>query len=181
MAGPTGGAGEASTGGIVRRGPGVPRGTATQPTAEEVWRSGLPPGTPRGRRGWRRAAGIASTVFTVALLVASCVVIYLRLHHPPLRVTGVSITRQASSGCTTDVTARLSTNGGAGAISYEWLSTARPSGAGRLTASVSAGQATVYVTEILEGQGHGTLRQTVTVRVLGPGSGSASAAVDMSC
>jgi hypothetical protein len=99
----------------------------------------------------------ASTTLTVVLLVASGVVIFLRLHHGPFGVTGVAITSQVKSGCTEDVTGRVSTTG-------------------------AAGQSAVYVTAAVEGQGHGSLTQTVTLQVLGPGHGSsASAHVVLSC
>jgi hypothetical protein len=70
-------------GGLRRHGPGVPGPAAAEraaPTAEEVWRTGLPSGPPPGRVGrrWRRRAGSA---LTVALLIAVGVVTYLRLRH----------------------------------------------------------------------------------------------------
>jgi hypothetical protein len=137
------------------------------------------PGDPR-RRGiqWRRLAG---TAVTIGLLAASGVVIYLRLHHGPLEVTGVAITRQAKNGCTVDVTALISTNGGAGAISYQWLFTPSLAPSPSLREPVPAGQSGAYVTAAIAGQGHGSLAQTVTLRVLGPGHDSASARVVVSC
>ena len=119
---------------------------------------------------------------TVILLVASVVVIFLRLHHPPFGVTGVAITQQVKSGCTVDVTGRIGTTGGAGTVSYEWtfqpqLETPQP-----LSQSVAAGQTAVYVVAAVEGEGHGTTTQTATLRVLDSGQGrSASAGIVINC
>lgn len=170
---------------IVRHGPGVPWPTqraapaaATGPTAEEVWRHGLPGTRQRRPRPLRRWAGQG---LTVILLIASAVVIYLRLHHPPLGVTGVAIT-QVSNGCTVDVTGQISTTGGAGIISYEWTFQPQLIAPQPMSQTVTAGQSAVYVTAAIEGQEHGSLRQTVTLRVLGPGLGrDASARVLISC
>jgi hypothetical protein len=171
---------------MVRHGPGVPVTTAadrTGPTAEEVWRTGLPGGKSR-RKGWRRR--LIGPALTVALFIASIVVIYTRLHHAPFGVSGVVITGQAQHGCTVDVTGRVSTSGAAGTLSYEW--TFQPQAgqpqAGQPQAqsqAVAAGQTSVYVTAEVEGQGSGTLRQTATLRVLAPGQDSATAHVAASC
>src|ERR1700722_2415702 len=154
---------------IVRHGPGVPvtaPGSPGEPTAEEVWRSGAP----RRRRPLRRRVGPA---LTVVLFIASVAVIYLRLHHPAFGVTGVAITKQVRSGCTVDVTGRISTTGGSGTVSYEWTFKPQAGAPQPLTQSVAAGQTAVYVAAEVEGQGHGSLTQTATLRTLGHEQGSA--------
>jgi hypothetical protein len=114
------------------------------------------------------------------LIIASVVTMWLRLHHPPFGVTGAAITGQAKSGCTVDVTGRISTTGGAGTLSYEWVFS--PQGSPQqATQPVAAGQTAVYLTAAVEGQGHGTLQEQVTVRVLGPGAASAATHVTLSC
>jgi hypothetical protein len=148
------------------------------PTAEEVWRHGLPGNGQRRPQPLRRWGG---TGLTVILLIASAVVIYLRLHHPPLGVTGVAIT-QATNGCTVDVTGRISTTGGAGIVSYEWTFQPQLIAPQPMSQTVAGGQSAVYVTAAIEGQQHGSLPQTVTLHVLGPGQGrDASARVVISC
>jgi hypothetical protein len=106
---------------------------------------------------------------SVALLAASGVVIFLRLYHGPFGVTGVAVTQQAKVGCTVDVTGRIDTNGAAGTVSYQWVFQPQFAVPHPLSQSVSAGQSAVYVTAAVEGHGHGTLAQTVTLQVLGPG------------
>jgi len=44
-----------------------------------------------------------------------------------------------------------------------------------------AGQRAVYVTVAVQGQGHGTASQTVTLDVLGPDTGTASGDLTISC
>jgi hypothetical protein len=163
--------------GGIRFGPGVPGAApASQPavSAEEVWRTGQLP-RPRPRR-WRRAG----TALTAALLIACGVLVYLRLHHGPLTVTGVAITSQAKSGCAVNVTGRISTSGGAGTVSYQWVFTPQATAPRPLSQSVSAGQS-VYVTVSDQGTGRGQAAQQVTLQVLSPGQGSASTHVVISC
>jgi len=164
-----------------RFGPGVPvsspageAGTA----AEQVWRTGQLPAPPRRRRRVRR---MASSALTVVLLAAAGVVLFLRLHHGPLHVTGVAITRQAASGCAVNVTGRITTNGSAGTVSYQWVFQPQPGPPQPLNQSVTAGQNAVYVTVAVDGQAHARTAENVTLQVLGPGTGSASARVVVSC
>lgn len=116
------------------------------------------------------------------MLAASAVVLYLRFHHPPFHVTKVAITQQARNGCAVSVTGRISTNGSAGTVSYQWLfrsgqqQTPRP-----LNQSVTAGERAVYVTVTLEGSGQGSASQKVTLQVLGPDFGADSAVAVISC
>jgi hypothetical protein len=162
---------------ITRRGPGVPApppDSQPEPGGEEVLRAASPA---RPRRAWR----LAGTVLTVALLVASVVVIYLRLHHGPLAVTKVAISRQVKTGCMMNVTGLISTSGGSGTISYQWVLAAQPSPAQTLHVSVPGGQSGAYVSVAIEGQGHGSLAQAVILRVLSPGHESTSARVVINC
>ncbi|WP_300606301.1 hypothetical protein [Trebonia sp.] len=171
----------AGPGGAVRQGPGVPLSSAAGRagrTAGEVWRTGQPVAPPRRRRRVRR---MASGALTVILLAAAGVVLYLRLHHAPLRVTGVSITQQVSEGCAVDVTGRIATNGSPGTVSYQWLFRPQSQAPQPLSQSVVAGQDAVYVTVAVAGQGHGSLVQDVALQVLGPGTGTASVRVVVSC
>ena len=164
---------------VVRYGPGVPVGRAG---AESVWRTGqrAGPGVRRGGRG--RVRRVAGAAVTVVLLAAAGVVVWLRFFdHPPLRVTGVGIIQQAAAGCTVDVTGRISTNGSAGTVSYQWVFRPQAQAPRPLDQSVVAGQRAVYVTVAVQGQGHGTASQTVTLDVLGPDTGTASRDVTVSC
>jgi hypothetical protein len=166
----------------VRYGPGI-QAAATAAgqgpvSAEEVWRSGRLPGRPAPRGRWRRRA---ATALTAALLIACGAVVYLRLHHAPLAVTGVVITSQVKNGCAVTVTGRISTSGGAGTVSYEWVLAPQAAAPHPLTQSVAAGQSAVYVTISDQGTGHGQQVQQVTLQVLGPGQGRASTHVVISC
>jgi hypothetical protein len=169
-----------SSAGMRKSGPGVPSAPPASQRgvpAAEVWRTGQLPKPPRRGR-WRRRA---SATLTVALLAASGVVIYLRLHHAPFGVTGVALTGQVKNGCAVDVTGRINTTGAAGIVSYQWVFTPQLTAPSPLSQSVIAGQDEVYVTAAVEGQGHGRLGQEVTLQVLGPGQRSASAHVVISC
>lgn len=165
--------------GFIRHGPGIPAAPPagqTGPTAEEVWRSGRLPAPSRSRRRLRRAA---SGAVTVVLLAAAAVVLFLRFHHAPLHVTGVAITQQISKGCVANVTGRITTNGSAGTVSYQWL--VQSQAAQPMNQSVVAGQDAVYVTVAIQGQGQGSTLRDVTLQVLGPGTAAASAHVALSC
>ena len=165
--------------GVVRYGPGVPVGRAG---AESVWRTGQRAGPGVRRGGLGRVRPVAGAVVTVVLLAAAGVVVWLRFFdHPPLRVTGVGIIQQAAAGCTVDVTGRISTNGSAGTVSYQWVFRPQAQAPQPLSQSVAAGQRAVYVTVAVQGRGHGTASQAVTLDVLGPGTGTASRDVTIRC
>jgi hypothetical protein len=167
--------------GDVRYGPGIP---ATPPeaeaglTAERIWRTGRPPEAPRPRARLRPLFG---SVLTLILLAAAGVVLYLRFHHEPFTVAGAVITQQTPNGCGADVTARINTNGSAGTVSYQWLFRPSRQTPQPLSQSVIAGQRAVYVTVAIEGTGHGSASQNVTLQVLGPDRRTASAVVAVSC
>jgi hypothetical protein len=166
---------------IVRHGPGVPAPSSTGPggsTVERMWRSGGPPAPPRRPHKLRRLFGSA---FTVLLLVASGVVLYLRFHHAPFHVTDVVISQQTRTACGVNVTGRITTNGSAGTVSYQWLFRPDRQPPQPLNQSVTAGQHAVYVTVAVEGTGHGSASRTVTLQVLGPDPGAASTALVVSC
>jgi hypothetical protein len=161
---------------VVRHGPGVP---ASQAGAESVWRTGRRGGPSARRVRLRRRLGLA---LTVILLAAAGLVVWLRFFdHPPFHVTGVGQLQETRSACTVDVTGQIATNGSAGTISYQWVFRPQAQAPQPLSQSVTAGQHTVSLTVAVEGQGHGSVHQTVTLDVLGPDAGSASAAVGLSC
>jgi hypothetical protein len=166
---------------VVRYGPGVPASAPASLAglqAERLWRTGPLPEPPRRRGTLRRLLGSA---LTVALLAAAGVVLYLRFHHAPFHVTGVAIVQQAKTGCGVDVTGRITTDGAAGTVSYQWVFRPQRQPPHPLSESVVAGQNVVYVTVRVEGQGHGSASEMVTLQVLGPDTASASTAVVVSC
>jgi hypothetical protein len=126
----------------------------------------------------RRILGLA---LTLILLAAAGAVLWLRFHHAPFDVTGVDITQQTKTTCGVDVTGRIATNGSAGTVSYQWVFRPQTQAPQPLSQSVVAGQHTVYVTVAVEGRGHGSAAQQVTLDILGPGSGTASTAVNINC
>jgi len=166
---------------IVRYGPGVPASPPAgqaELTAERIWRY-TGPAKPSGRRA--RTGALLGWTLTVILLAASGVLLYLRFHHAPFHVTGAAITQQAKTGCGVDVTGRITTNGSAGTVSYQWLFRPGLQPPQPLSQSVVAGQHAVYVSVAVEGQGHGSASRAVTLQVLGPDTATATAAVMISC
>jgi len=172
-----GGAPQQPASDVVRYGPGVPASQAGA-TAEEVWRTGRLPEPPRRPHRLRRLLG---TALTVIVLAAAGVVLFLRLHHAPFHVTGVEIAGQSKNGCGVNVTGRIITNGAAGTVSYQWVFQPQEQAPQPLSQSVVAGQHAVYVTVSVQGQGHGSASQNVTLQVLGPDQGTAATKVTLSC
>jgi hypothetical protein len=152
---------------IMRYGPGVPAVPPSQAgrAAESTWRTGRLPEASRRPARLRRFLGFA---LTVILLAASGVVLYLRFHHAPFHVTGAAIQEQTKVGCAVDVTGQITTNGSAGTVSYQWVFRPQLQAPQPVSQSVTAGQHALYVTVAVEGQGHGSASQTVTLQVLGP-------------
>jgi hypothetical protein len=164
---PTGSAPAAPSSDVMRYGPGVPAVPPSQAgqAAESTWRTGRLPEASRRPARLRRLLGSA---LTVILLAASGVVLYLRFHHAPFHVTGAAIQEQTKVGCAVDVTGQITTNGAAGTVSYQWVFRPQLQAPQPVSQSVTAGQHALYVTVAVEGQGHGSASQTVTLQVLGP-------------
>ncbi|MFI6498816.1 hypothetical protein [Nonomuraea typhae] len=115
-------------------GPGV---TAAEPqvdtTAARMWRQGAQEAAPAGKAGRaararRRRTMLAAAVF--AVVVAGGLLAWFRLSGPstPLAVTAIEVSApKKAQGCDADVliTGKISTNGGAGEIRYEWAQSDR--------------------------------------------------------
>jgi hypothetical protein len=124
---------------------------------------------------------LAGTLLTVILLVAAGVLLFFRFYHGPFHVTGVKIVSAKANGCAVNVTGLISTNGQPGTVSYEWVYTPQQGAPQPLSDSVPSGQHGAYVTVAVEGQGHGTATEKITLQLLGPNQGSASTVVTVSC
>ena len=162
---------------MVRYGPGVPESQAGM-TAEQVWRTGRLPEPAKRPHRVRRIAG---TLFTVLLLAAAAVVLFLRFHHAPFHTSGAAITAESTSGCTVNVTGKIDTNGAAGTVSYQWVFQPQSGAPQPQSQTVVSGQHQVFVTVAVEGQGHGSATQKVTLQVLSPDQASASKTISLSC
>ncbi len=139
-----------------------------------------------GRPDLRWAAKVrASAAFGLVGAVAGTGLYFGNLAYvragTPFHVTAVKITQETPTTCGVNVTGRISTNGAAGTVSYQWLFRSEQQSPQPLSQSFVAGQNAVYVTVAVQGSGHGTLSQTVTLQVLGPDPRAASAAVVVSC
>ena len=178
---PPGGAPPQSASDVLRYGPGVPASQAGV-AAESVWRTGHRAGpTPRQGR-LRRVRRVLGSALTVILLVVAAIVVWLRFFdHPAFHVTGAHIAEQTKTSCGVNVTAEIATNGSAGTVSYEWVFRPQTQTPQPLSQSVTAGQHDVFVTVAVQGQGHGSATQNVTLDVLGPDTRTATADVTISC
>jgi hypothetical protein len=166
---------------VLRYGPGVPASQAGV-AAESVWRTGHRPGPPARQGRLRRVRRALGSALTVILLVVAGIVVWLRFFdHPAFHVTGVKIIQQTKTSCGVNVTGKIVTNGSAGTVSYQWVFQPQTQAPQPLSQSVTAGLHDVFVTVAVQGQGHGTATQRVTLDVLGPDAGTDSADVTISC
>ena len=163
---------------VMRYGPGVPAAAQARRVAESAWRTDA---TATPARRPRRLRWLLGSALTVILLAASGVVLYLRFHHAPFHVTGVAITQRTRTTCGVNVTGRISTNGAAGTVSYQWVITPGRQPPQPQNWSVIAGQHAAYVTAALSGSGGGRASETVTLQVLGPDLRTASTTVVVGC
>ena len=115
------------------------------------------------------------------LLAAAAVVLFLRFHHAPFHTSGASISSETKSGCAVNVTGKIDTNGAAGTVTYEWVFQPQAEAPQPQSLTVVSGQHSVFVTVAVEGQGHGSASQKVTLQVLSPDPASAPATVTLTC
>jgi hypothetical protein len=166
---------------VLRYGPGVPASQAGV-AAESVWRTGHRSGPPPRQGRLRRVRRLLGSALTVILLIVAGVVVWLRFFdHSALHVTRVSIIQQTKTGCGVNVTGEIVTNGSAGTVSYQWVFQPQTQAPQPLSQTVAAGQHDVVVTVAVQGQGHGSATQKVTLDVLGPDTRTAPAEVTISC
>jgi len=166
---------------VLRYGPGVPASQAGV-AAESVWRTGHRSGPPPRQGRLRRVRRLLGSALTVILLIVAGVVVWLRFFdHSALHVTRVSIIQQTKTGCGVNVTGEIVTNGSAGTVSYQWVFQPQTQAPQPLSQTVTAGQHDVVVTVAVQGQGHGSATQKVTLDVLGPDTRTAPAEVTISC
>jgi hypothetical protein len=169
---------------VLRYGPGVPATMSVRQAglaAERVWRTGWPATPPVPARRPGRVRKLLGSALTVILLAASAVLLFLRFYHVPFHVTGAVISQQTPTSCGFNVTGRISTNGAAGTVSYDWLFQPGPQPPQPLSQSVVAGQHSVYVTVAVQGRGNGSASRTVTLQVLGPDPKTASVPLTINC
>jgi hypothetical protein len=117
----------------------------------------------------------------VGLLAVSGVLLYHRFYHAPFHVTRVAIPQPAQTACKATVLGHIDTNGAAGTVSYEWVFGSAPQAPQRGKASATANQRVVTVKAYVQGSGHGTATQTVTLRVLSPDPRTTRRAVVVRC
>jgi hypothetical protein len=178
---PPGGPPPQSASGALRYGPGVPASQAGV-AAEGVWRTGHRPGPPSRQDRLRRVRRVLGSALTVILLVVAGIVVWLRFFdHQAFHVTDVRIIQQTKTSCGVNVTGKIVTNGSAGTVSYQWVFQPQTQAPQPLSESVTAGQRDVLVTVAVQGQGHGSATQRVTLDVLGPDTGTAFTDVTISC
>ncbi|WP_214412179.1 hypothetical protein [Sphaerisporangium fuscum] len=168
---PNGGPGT-SPSGEVRFGPGVPVDT----TAAQIWRAGreqqltVPAKDRLGRgpaRRRRRRGGLWTGVLFLLILAVALAAWRLQ-RGAPLSVTAVDVKAPKVKGCdtTVNVIGVITTNGGAGEVSYEWL----PSGEQPVkhTEPIASGESSHQVSLKWEVHGKGTRKLTARLRVLSP-------------
>jgi hypothetical protein len=168
------GATEAARSGEVRFGPGVPADT----TAAQIWRQGREqvtvPAKERLRRppAKRRRSALWSGLLLLLILVAA---IFLWLQRgDPLSVTAVDVKAPKAKGCdiTVNITGKITTNGSAGQIKYQWWRSDKKDPIEQ-TDTVPSGQTAYEVSLPWTVKGQGSKKLTARLRVLSPiGSGT---------
>ncbi|GII66235.1 hypothetical protein Skr01_63200 [Sphaerisporangium krabiense] len=171
---PAGAAG--TTGGEMRFGPGVPSDT----TAAQIWRAGQQQLTvaAKDRLGAkppkrRRRGGLLGT--GVLFLAILALALYLWSQRAaPLSVEAVEVTAPKPKGCdvTVNIVGKVTTNGGAGQIKYQWWRSDRKAPIEQ-TDTVPSGATTYELNFPWRVKGEGTQKYTARLVVLSPtGSGT---------
>ena len=159
-------------------GPGVPMPVAppAPDRATALWRGEITPSpAPEDTALARRRRTQRWILPLTVLILVIAVLIYFFLGRSPssaLAVTGVTVkpaTTVVNCGGTERLTAELTTNGGSGAVEYQWL---RSDGtvSDHLTQPVAQGERHVSIVLEWSFEGYGTMDATATFSVLSPGT-----------
>ncbi|HKD96394.1 MAG TPA: hypothetical protein VKB69_02220, partial [Micromonosporaceae bacterium] len=155
-------------------------GPAPSAAAVAAWRGDRPEiqearARARYRLYWLLTAGLGIVaIAAVALLVLT--------GHKALTVKSLSVAAPKAAGCngTVDVVATVVTDGNAGTVSYQW---SRSDGTDVQRASVDVSKGTTSTPIHLQWTFHGkaNFHGTATLKILSPGSATASAPVTYTC
>lgn len=175
----------------VHFGPGVPVPKAPAPDrATALWRGEADPApTEAGSEGpalaQRRRTQRWILPLTVLILVLAVLIYFFwgRANPATLSVNGVTVQVSApvlDCGGTERVTAVIDTNGGAGAIEYQWMRSDGTS-SGEISQQVASGDRHVNVVLDWNFDGYGELDASATVKIFSPGAGAGSATFKYRC
>jgi hypothetical protein len=171
---------------VLRFGPGVPGSarTANGTTAADIWHGTLP-GQPHDPRhsGKRQRGGLRRYALAAAVLIAVIAFLLWQRLGPGLAVESVTVqTDPRGPACddTADVTGVVVTNGEPGTIEYRWL---RSDGtaSGTLRERLTTGQREARLHLLWTFRGRGTHEARAELRILAPGTRTASARFTYTC
>ncbi|MEE1938942.1 hypothetical protein V1L54_05855 [Streptomyces sp. TRM 70361] len=169
-------------GGVLRFGPGVPRGGTGAAPAASAWHGAPPPGRPAPgtarRRPWPRRWALAAALLPAVLAYPAW-----QWLGPELTVEQVAVRADpAGPGCdgTADVVGVVTTNGWSGTIRYRWLRDGGTS-SGVLEEKVARGQREARLHLLWTFRGEGVRQASARLEILSPGSRAASADFTYRC
>ncbi|HWG28558.1 hypothetical protein [Actinospica sp.] len=168
----------------VRFGPGVPAQAAPAPNlATAVWRGEVLPVGAAQQAAERRSRRWILPLTVLILVIA--VLIYFLWGRTTNAVAVDSVAVKASTptvtcGQTERLSAVITTNGGSGTLTYQWVRSDGTTSA-VLTQNVNTGEHQASVALLWNFDGYGALDATATLHVLSPGHASGSASFHYTC
>jgi hypothetical protein len=168
----------------VRFGPGVPvQATPAPNLATAIWRGELQPVDTAQQAADRRSRRWILPLTVLILVIA--VLIYFLWGRTTNTVVVNSVVVKASTpavtcGQTERLNALITTNGGSGTLTYQWV---RSDGttSGILTQNVNKGESQTSVALLWNFDGYGTLDAKATLHILSPGNASGSTTFTYTC
>lgn len=168
----------------VRFGPGVPVQAAPAPNlATAIWRGEVQPVETARQPAERRSRRWILPLTVLILVVAVLIYFFWGRTYNTVAVDSVVVkasTPTVTCGQTERLNALITTNGGAGTLTYQWV---RSDGtdSGVLTQNMNKGEKQTSVALLWNFDGYGALDAKATLNILSPGSASGSTTFTYSC